>query len=120
MFIYKDPKMLVLGNVANAFYIDRGQQFREVCSLLEGAGCVVHWRIICPKDVGVPMRRRRLYVVAIRMDLRFEFAWPTPQARRRRLLDILGSARPGGSPPRSSWGPVGPAREPPPHPAQGD
>ena len=65
------PKVVVLENVVNALYIDRGEQFKEVCSSLRDAGYVVHWRILCPKDVGVPMRRRRLYIMAIRMDLHF-------------------------------------------------
>ena len=82
----------MLENVANALYIDNGEQFNEVRSQLQDAGYRVHWHIICPRDVGVPMCRRRLYVVAVRIDLRFEFAWPTPQVHRMRLLDVIGPA----------------------------
>ena len=80
--------------MANARYIDNGEQFNEVRSQWQDAGYNVRWRIICPKDIGVPMGRRRLYIVAVRMDLRFEFAWPTPQVHRMRLLDVIGPAPP--------------------------
>ena len=41
------------------------------------------------------MGRRRLYIVVVRTDLCFEFAWPTPQVHPIRLLDIIGPAPPG-------------------------
>ena len=65
---------------------------------------VRHWRTLvtlcngalyAPKDIGVPVGRRRLYIVAVRTDLCFEFAWPTPQVHPIRLLDIVGPAPPG-------------------------
>ena len=56
----------MLENVANALHIDRDEQFNKVRSSLEDAGYLVHWRILCPKDVGVPMHRRRLYIVAVK------------------------------------------------------
>ena len=85
----------MLDNVANALCIDRGEQFNAVHSSLEDAGYVVQWRIVCPKDIGVPVGRRRLYIVAVRTDLCVEFAWPTPQVHPIRLLDIIGIAPPG-------------------------
>ena len=69
-YIHKQrPNVVVLENVANALHIGRGEQFNGVRSSLEGAGYFVHWRILCPKDVGVPMHRRRLYIVAVRKDV---------------------------------------------------
>ena len=85
----------MLENVANSLRIDRGAQFNAVRSSLEDAGYVVQWRIVCPKDIGVPVGRRRLYIVAVRTDLCFEFAWPTPQVHPIRLLDIIGPVPPG-------------------------
>ena len=87
------PKIVILENVANALHIDNGEQFNEVRSQLQDAGYVVHWRIICPRDIGVPMGRRRLYIVAVRMDLHFKFVWPTPPVHHMRLLDIIGPAQ---------------------------
>ena len=55
----------MLEDVANALHVDRGEQFNKVRSSLEDAGYLVHWRIVCPKDVGVPVHRRRLYIVAV-------------------------------------------------------
>ena len=46
------PKVVVLENVANALTIDGGAQFREVCASLGDSGYVVHWRAICPTNVG--------------------------------------------------------------------
>ena len=45
----KGPKIVVLENVANALYIDNGEQFNEVRSQLQDAGYRVHWRIRCPQ-----------------------------------------------------------------------
>ena len=73
----------MLENVADALWIDDGKQFHEVRSSLQDAGYLVHWRIVCPKDIGVPMHRQRLYVVAVNWDLRFDFAWPSTQAQHR-------------------------------------
>ena len=70
----KSPKVVVLENVANALRIDDGKQFHEVRSSLQDVGYHVRWRVVCPKDVGVPMHRRRFYIVAVRKDLRFDFA----------------------------------------------
>ena len=54
--------------------IGRGEQFNKVRSSLEDAGYLVHWRILCPKDMGVPMHRRRLCIVAIRKDVQKHLA----------------------------------------------
>ena len=94
------PKVVVLENVANALTIDGGAQFREVCASLEDSGYIVHWRVICPTNLGIPMRRRRLYIVGVRRDLAdWQFAWPNhpgpPEARRERLLSIIGPATEG-------------------------
>ena len=80
--------------MANALRIGRGEQFNAVRSSMEDAGDVVRWRIICPRDIGVPVGRRRLYILAVRADLCFRFAWPTPQVHHIRILDI-GLAPPG-------------------------
>ena len=121
-YIHKQrPKVVVLENVANALHIDRGEQFNGVRSSLEDAGYFVHWRILCPKDVGVPMHRRRLYIVAVRKDVQHavqnapEFAWPQARGSLTSLLDIIGPAPPdahtvgppigpkGGRMPRDNW-----------------
>ena len=113
-YIHKQrPKVVVLENVANALHIDRGQQFNSVHSSLEDAGYFVHWRILCPKDVGVPMHRRRLYIVGVQNAP--EFAWPQARGGLTSLLDIIGPAPPdghtvgppigprGGRMPRDNW-----------------
>ena len=100
----KRPRVVLLENVANALYIDGGNQFQEVRASLQDAGYLVRWRIVCPKDVGVPMRRSRLYIVAIREQ--FDFVWPA-QAVGRSLLDYIGPAPPGAHTIRPSIGPLG-------------
>ena len=88
----KRPRVVLLENVANALRIDGGNQFHEVRASLQDAGYHVHWRIVCPKDVGIPMRRSRLYIVAIQEQ--FDFAWPARGANKS-LLDYIGLAPPG-------------------------
>ena len=72
---------------------------------LQEAGYLVHGRIVSPEDVGVPMRRSRLYIVAVRQELQFDFAWPTAQENRASPLDIIGPAPPGA---HTIGPPVGP------------
>ena len=103
----KRPRIVLLENVANALYIDGGNQFQEVRASLQDAGYLVHFRIVCPKDVGVPMRRGRLYIVAVREELQIDFVWPTAQAVGRSLLDYVGPPPPGAHTIRPSIGPLG-------------
>ena len=101
----KRPTVVILENVANALRIDGGKQFHEVRSSLQDAGYLVHWRNVFPKDVGVPMRRQRLYIVAVKKDLQFDFAWPPAQDRIASLLDFIGPPPPGA---HTMGPPIGP------------
>lgn len=47
---------------------------------------VVEWRLVCAADYGVPQRRIRLIMVAIRADLAGRWKWPDPTHAMDSLL----------------------------------
>lgn len=87
----KRPSVVLLENVKGFANHDKGNTFRVVKRTLEDLGYVVHNKVLNAKDFGVPQNRERIYIVAIRNNLRgadaYEF--PTAPMTRTRLGDIL-------------------------------
>ncbi|CAJ1360728.1 unnamed protein product [Effrenium voratum] len=90
---HKRPKAALLENVPGILSCDEGKAKDEVLLGLEQSGYRVAHRTLDSSFV-LPQRRRRVYFVAIRMDLpaceRFRFPW-LPQLRRpvREILEPL-------------------------------
>ncbi|MDZ5458016.1 DNA cytosine methyltransferase [Azohydromonas lata] len=62
------------------------QAFRDI-------GYLAHWKILNAADFGVPQRRERLFVVAIRDDLSdVEFEWPTATHSTTEQDDLFAAA----------------------------
>lgn len=87
----KRPSVVLLENVKGFANHDKGNTFRVVKRTLEDLGYVVHNKVLNAKDFGVPQNRERIYIVAIRNNLKgadtYEF--PTAPMTRTRLGDIL-------------------------------
>lgn len=60
------PPAIALENVPPFATSVTWQNFQ---TLLLSAGYAVHTRIACPSDLGIPMRRRRFYALALRSDV---------------------------------------------------
>lgn len=66
----RKPDWLVLENVPGLLNSHGGEDFRILLQTLDELGYGVSWRVLDAKYFGTPQRRRRVYVVASRGNLR--------------------------------------------------
>mgnify|MGYP006430489059 CR=1 FL=1 len=86
----KQPKILFLENVANLLRQDKGQTFKEICSLLASVGYEVHYQILDSADFGVPQTRPRIYFVCIRNDIEsFGFQFTRKRTKKNPLKNFI-------------------------------
>lgn len=82
------PKVVFLENVKGLRSHDQGRTFKEILRILEAElGYSVHYKIFNAKDFGVPQNRERIFIVALREPVHFEFE--TPKKTPTRVGDIL-------------------------------
>ncbi len=67
------PKALFFENVAGLVYDASLPIFLDFVKQLEGFGYCVYWEVLNCWDVGVPQERIRVFLVAIRNDIKYEF-----------------------------------------------
>jgi DNA (cytosine-5)-methyltransferase 1 len=60
------PRVVVLENVAALLTHDSGKSFEKIKSDLVGEGYVVAYKVLTCSDYGIPQRRKRLFIVAIK------------------------------------------------------
>ena len=70
---YHKPKLIFLENVKGFVNHDNGNTFKVVKQTLEDLGYKVFSQVLNAKDFGVPQNRERIYIVAFRDDVLFEF-----------------------------------------------
>lgn len=70
---YHKPKLIFLENVKGFVNHDKGNTFKVVKQILEDMGYKVFFQVLNAKDFGVPQNRERIYIVAFRSDVDFEF-----------------------------------------------
>jgi len=90
----RGPKVLLLENVSGLVTHDRGRTLHTIVSALEETGYRVQYRVLDAAFYGVPQRRNRIYIVAMRKDLFsefFAFQWPTPTEKPKTLTGIIES-----------------------------
>lgn len=90
----RGPKVLLLENVSGLVTHDRGRTLNTIVSALEETGYRVQYRVLDAAFYGVPQRRNRIYIVAMRKDLFsefFAFQWPTPTEKPKTLAGIIES-----------------------------
>ena len=63
------PKAILLENVPNVFNGSHGQYGEELLQNLDKAGYVSAAKVLHSEDFGVPQKRRRVFVFALRKDL---------------------------------------------------
>jgi DNA (cytosine-5)-methyltransferase 1 len=85
------PRAVFLENVKGLVGHDKGRTFEEITRILEELGYTVSSKIHNARDFGVPQNRERIYIVALRDGVTFEF--PEPPAIATRLGDILEDAK---------------------------
>lgn len=85
------PIAVVLENVKNIITHDHKRTFERILKELDDAGYRNYWKILNSCDYGIPQRRNRLFLVALRKD-RFAnvaFEHPKPQELKKTVQDLL-------------------------------
>lgn len=70
---YHKPEVVFLENVRNFATHDKGNTFKVVKKTLEDLGYTVHSKILNAKNFGVPQNRARIYIIAFKFNIPFEF-----------------------------------------------
>jgi len=80
----KKPKVVLLENVRGLLNHDSGNTFTVIRATLEELNYVVHYRVLNARDFGLPQNRNRLFIVAIRRDLKNASTYEFPAATHKR------------------------------------
>lgn len=67
------PEVVFLENVRNFATHDNGNTFKVIKKTLEDLGYTVYSKILNAKNFGVPQNRARIYIIAFKHDVAFEF-----------------------------------------------
>ena len=75
-----DAKFAVVENVAGLAWLDGGQHLQRHLRAIgnAGRGYVITYGILDAQDYGVPAKRKRLFLVAVRADLGVHYQFPSP------------------------------------------
>jgi len=84
------PKLIFLENVKNFERHDDGNTLKTVLKTLEEIGYKTHYKILNASDFNIPQKRERIYLVAIRNDLKTKFNFPTGTKELVTLESFLG------------------------------
>ena len=84
---YHKPKILFLENVKGFKGHNKGNTFQVVCNSLKELGYNIHTKILNSKQFGVPQNRERIYIIAFRDNVNFDF--PEPSNKKVSVGDIL-------------------------------
>lgn len=90
-----NPKIAVIENVRGLLKHDDGKTLNTMVDILDEIGYnVVHpIQVLKAVEHGVPQKRERLFIIAIRKYLDLEFVYPTPQAVTYTVRDALKAGR---------------------------
>lgn len=85
---YHKPKVLFLENVKGLLSNNNGDTFETIKNSLSDLGYKVHWKVLNAIMFGVPRKRERVYIVAIRNDIKKDFHFPEGRLTDKKLKDI--------------------------------
>lgn len=88
---HHNPKVLLLENVVGLVHHNGGDTFETIKNSLAGIGYTVHWQVLDATMFGLPQRRNRVFIVAIRKDIQKSFTFPTGILTSRRMEDVMES-----------------------------
>ncbi len=72
------PKSFVVENVNGMAFGENHDLLRNQLTRYRAAGYRVKWAVLNAKDYGLAQNRRRIFLVGIRSDQRFEYFFPKP------------------------------------------
>ena len=79
------PKAVVLENVKNIINHDGGKTFKRITSELEELGYNVYYKVHNTADFGIPQRRNRVYIVALKKDAFKNVPFEFPHTKKLKL-----------------------------------
>ncbi len=79
----KQPDVLFLENVKRLKTHNKGKTFETILQVLRDEGYKVYAKVLRAYDFGVPQNRERIFIVAFRTPLKFEF--PEPQKGKEKI-----------------------------------
>jgi DNA (cytosine-5)-methyltransferase 1 len=82
------PRAILLENVPDLAAWDEGAVLVGFCESLRDLGYLAEAAILQAYEHGVPQHRSRLFIVAVRPGMRFQ--WPTPQPTRPTIQQAIG------------------------------
>jgi DNA (cytosine-5)-methyltransferase 1 len=86
---YHKPKILFLENVKGLTYNKGGKTFQTIQESIESLGYSFNWQLLDATMFGLPQRRQRIFMVAIRNDITNSFKFPVGSLTTRTLKDVL-------------------------------
>lgn len=86
---YHRPKAVFLENVKGLLSHDKGNTFATIKKVLGSLDYNVDYKVHNARDFGVPQNRQRIFIVAIRNDLDFNFKFAEPTNIAVKVGDIL-------------------------------
>lgn len=96
------PRAFVAENVAGLVNGVAKGMFKEIMAMLAGCGYDVEARLLDAQWLGVPQRRRRLFIVGMRRDLKMQPPFPDPLPYRYGLVEACPWIVEQGTNPRST------------------
>jgi DNA (cytosine-5)-methyltransferase 1 len=81
------PKACVLENVPALLKTDA---YPEIVRLMEEAGYRVYSQVLKASDYGIPQMRKRLFIVALRQDIKKDFEFPNKIEGTPTLAEFMG------------------------------
>lgn len=85
------PKVLFLENVPGLLSHDKGNTFETIVNTLTDLGYKVNWKVLEATMFGVPQKRKRIFIVAVRNDIKKEFEFPTGSLTNKTMKDVMES-----------------------------
>jgi len=91
----KEPRYILLENVANLVSIEKGAVLRGYIAALEELGYQVHTEILDSAHYGVPQKRKRLFIVAMRNeDAHVRFLFPMKSGKPVAVRTVIANDEP--------------------------
>ncbi|MBL4644697.1 MAG: DNA (cytosine-5-)-methyltransferase [Candidatus Pacebacteria bacterium] len=85
----KQPKVFIAENVKGILSVDGGRAFGKIISDFESSGYKVKHKLVNATDFGVPQKRQRVFIIGVRNDIKKDFNFEEPSAKRVILKDVL-------------------------------
>ncbi|OYD08565.1 DNA cytosine methyltransferase [Paludifilum halophilum] len=89
----KQPKAFIFENVKGLIGKRHRHTFDKLLEEFDRMGYAVSWKLINAWDYGVAQKRERVFIVGVRKDFGFSFAFPNPEPedyRTKVLRDAIG------------------------------